>query len=557
MTACRSEPASREQAGRFLETIRHLHPSQVGYGLYYRALSPWLARVRVRDAEEGRRPWPAPFPTRTFLPPRQIAPGVFRAVGETGEIHASRDWQGPGRSRLWVFSVHYLDDLALPAAADDGQRSLLNQWIVDNPPAHGFGWHPYVISQRLVNMVKWCSTQGVCDARWLASIDAQARSLERRFEYHIRGNHLLANAKALLFAGAFLAGPRADAWLERGVTELCEQVDEQFLSDGGHFERSPMYQSLVLWDLCDVLALASATELLPLVAARDRWVKALGAGLSWLEGMTHPDGLLSFFNDAAFGMSPTLAELKTYHHAVTGSAIASPAASDRVPSVLHLAESGYIAVRPAPGHLLVIDAAPIGPDYQPGHAHADTLSFELSLFGSRVVVNSGTSTYAESEARVAERATAAHSTVEIDGANSSDVWRSFRVAARARPFGVAVEDEGGRVRVRASHDGYRRLPGGPTHTRSWVVEPRRLVITDVVAGPHRRAVARFYLHPDVRVFDDGRLMLRDEQTVRWRASGGSTSVVPSRWHPEFGASVASHCIEVELAAGSLTLTLEW
>ena len=40
-----------------------------------------------------------------------------------------------------------------------------------------------------------------------------------------------------------------------------------------------------------------------------------------------------------------------------------------------------------------MDVALIGPNYQPGHAHADVLSFELSLFGQRLLVNIGTSEY--------------------------------------------------------------------------------------------------------------------------------------------------------------------
>ena len=39
----------------------------------------------------------------------------------------------------------------------------------------------------------------------------------------------------------------------------------------------------------------------------------------------------------------------------------------------------------------IFDVAPLGPDYLPGHGHADTLSFELSLFGHRFITNSGTS----------------------------------------------------------------------------------------------------------------------------------------------------------------------
>jgi uncharacterized heparinase superfamily protein len=41
---------------------------------------------------------------------------------------------------------------------------------------------------------------------------------------------------------------------------------------------------------------------------------------------------------------------------------------------------------PEPGNRLIVDCGPVGPEYQPGHSHCDTLSFELSLGGKRVVV---------------------------------------------------------------------------------------------------------------------------------------------------------------------------
>ena len=64
---------------------------------------------------------------------------------------------------------------------------------------------------------------------------------------------------------------------------------------------------------------------------------------------------------------------------------------------------------------MILDAARVGPDYIPGHAHADTLAFELSLDGRRLVTNGGTSTYALAALRAQERSTAGHATVEIDG----------------------------------------------------------------------------------------------------------------------------------------------
>ena len=68
----------------------------------------------------------------------------------------------------------------------------------------------------------------------------------------------------------------------------------------------------------------------------------------------------------------------------------------------------------------------------PGHSHAETLSFEASFKGKRIIVNSGISTYWITQKRLYERSTASHSTVEIDHKNSSEVWSRFRIADRAK-----------------------------------------------------------------------------------------------------------------------------
>ena len=86
--------------------------------------------------------------------------------------------------------------------------------------------------------------------------------------------------------------------------------------------------------------------------------------------------------------------------------------------------------------VIIADVADIGPDYIPGHGHADVLSFELSLFGKRVIVNSGISTYELSEDRYKQRSTELHSTITIDNKNSSEVWGGFRVANRAKVFDI-------------------------------------------------------------------------------------------------------------------------
>ena len=95
---------------------------------------------------------------------------------------------------------------------------------------------------------------------------------------------------------------------------------------------------------------------------------------------------------------------------------------------------GYVSIKKK-NFNAILDVAEIGPSDLPGHAHADTLSFELSLFQKRIIVNSGSSEYGEGEIRQYERSTKAHNTVVVDDENSSEIWAGFRVARRASPLG--------------------------------------------------------------------------------------------------------------------------
>ena len=103
----------------------------------------------------------------------------------------------------------------------------------------------------------------------------------------------------------------------------------------------------------------------------------------------------------------------------------------------------------------------MGPDYIPGHAHADTLSFELSIINQRTFVNSGISEYGITSKRINQRKTRSHNTVEVDGKDSSQVWGSFRVVRRAKIVSRYIErKQDGLIVLQASHNGYKSLFGG-------------------------------------------------------------------------------------------------
>jgi uncharacterized heparinase superfamily protein len=524
--------------GRLWRTVRWLRPAQVWGRLHFRLQRP---RPDLREAPPRRTatgPWVAPPAREASL----VGPTEMRFLAETRD-QAEVGWDDPRVALLWRYNQHYFDDLnAEGAAARAGwQRALLQRWVDENPPGRGTAWAPYPTSLRIVNWVKWSLAGHALAQAWVQSLAVQARWLRRRLEWHLLGNHLFVNAKALVFAGRFFEGPEADAWCAAGTRILQRELPEQVLADGAQFERSPMYHALALEDVLDLvnlLAVFGAGPAAPLLPELRRHASAM---LHWLRCLRHPDGTLTRFNDCAEGIAPTIEDIERYAAALDASATTAPGEG------LHLLQpSGYL--RAKRGHAVaVLDLAPIGPDYLPGHAHADTLSFELSVGGRQLVVNRGTSVYGTGERRLAERGTALHSTVQVGTHDSSEVWSGFRVGRRARPGPIAIDGWS----VDGSHDGYTHLPGAPRHHRRWTFEAAGLEVLDrldpAAAEP---AVARYHLAPGLELVPEGdnRWQVREGQRTlaQVRVVQGRGAVGPTQHAQRFGVLVPAATLAVQL-----------
>jgi uncharacterized heparinase superfamily protein len=560
-------------ASRYFHTIRHLRAVQI-YGRLWHKLHHPKPDIKASSAvRQSNGIWKTP--ARRL--PSLIGPARLRFLNVEHEILKASSWNEDGWGKLWLYNLHYFDDLTAEKASERKawHGPLITRWIAENPTGSGNGWEPYPLSLRIVNWIKWVLAGNELPEGAKESLNIQARFLADSIEYHLLGNHLLANAKALIFAGAFFEGEEAQAWGMKGFSILSRELPEQILLDGGHFELSPMYHSIILEDLLDIINLmqcypdamanwGDAAEARILVDVAKRMIE-------WLRAMCHPDGRIALFNDAAFGIAPEPDSLFEYAERL-GIHEAEGKTTEQQESavecfqlgqvrVIHLKASGYIRVENGPA-TAILDVAPIGPDYLPAHAHADTLSFELSLNGQRLIVDGGTSRYDESAERLKERGTDFHNTVAIDDKDSSEVWGSFRVARRARPFGLEIKGmPDGALMVRCAHDGYRRLEGRPIHWREWQFNENSMAVHDVIENRYCEAVSRFHFHPDTALekLDDGQfsILMLNGSRISCRVLNGIGRLVNSAYHPGFGSTCRNQCLEVTLERNSSHVVFDW
>jgi len=461
-------------------------------------------------------------------------------------------WHPEGQAKLWRYNLHYFDYLLNSAIETARRVAWVEDWQGNNPPPVEDAWEPYPTSLRIVNWLKFLSMNSLEREReegWLRSLYQQASWLERNVEYHLRANHLLKNGKALLFAGACFEDRAGRRWAQTGLKLLREAFDEQVLDDGGHFERSPMYHCIVLEDFLDVVNVLEAQPGLgrpdDLECARE----VAQRGLAFLERILLPGDRLPLFNDAAYGIAPAPAALRDYTERVIGEI---PVRPDRR-GVWHEAmrDSGYFLLGRG-SDALVIDCGEIGPEYQPGHAHCDTLSIELVLNGRPIITDTGVGSYQPVSERPVVRGTAGHNTVMLDGVEQSEIWGGFRVGRRARPLAAEIKADGGGLRFIGAHDGYRHLRGAPVHEREIRFDGEAgWTILDRLSGKGEHDVSlAWHFAPDiaVRQTEEGIDLLDSGSEARLALvtvpAELGCRVESSPYYPEFGRTLSRPCVRL-------------
>ena len=525
---------------RGLRTLRRRADRLTARQVLHSLARLWFRGFFYHRALGGRRPrnleiniqemWPGDADRGTA-----IIGGDFTFAGETRQA-AEALWRPKDASPEWLAELHgfgWLADLRAVggAAGRDSARELVARWIETESGWRAGPWRADVAATRLVNWMThadflFTGAQGTFGQLWLDSVARHARHLRHVVVLLDPGVERLTVLKALVYAGLGLALERRR--LDKWIAALLPEIEAQIVTDGGHISRSPKVQFAVFRDL---------TEAIDRMAPMVRFFR-------------HGDGGFGLFNGANEGENWLID-------------VVLSRAEARGKAVDEATQTGFQRLA-ANRTLVIVDAGPPPAPAFDAHAHAGALSFEMSVGKQRMIVNCGAYGGPRSDWKLAQRLTAAHSTIGIDDLSSSEILPGPLIGARPHSVTVRRNESAGNIWIDARLDGFagdRAL----THRRRLYLSANGSDLRGedtLTGGAGHKFVARFHLHPSVRasLVQDGEsvlLRLGDRGGWRFRASGGATSLQESVYLGEGGRTRRGEQIVVSGATQPDNAQIKW
>ncbi len=456
--------------------------------------------------------------------------GVKQPIGNVDfDSHARLN---PGLERA-IHSFSWLDDLAASAPREDciaTAERITTCWLDANPaPAKGAAWDVENVGLRLLAWLVHAplvlaGQDGALKPRLLKAIEETALWLDRKAPRAGAGLGQVAAWTAITAAGLLLPDGRPRRLY--GEAGLVRALGELVAEDGGTLARCPAAQMEAIRLLTHLIACYEATGR---EAPDALWVMR-ELLVPPLLALRHGDGALGNWQGQGAIAAHRVAAL-------------IEATGVRTRPLSEPQHWGYQRIKSG-DTIVQFDA---GPPPRARHARtgcASTLAFEMSDGASRLIVNCGGAAMAGGQvpARIAQglRATAAHSTLVLDDANSTAVLLHGQLGRGAESVEVerrSISRRGNTrrhdaTRIEASHDGYAAR-FGLTHNRVLTLSAQggELAGEDLLVPVSKKGkrgkigfAIRFHLGRGVEAHlaDDGRgasLLLPDGHLWQFRLRG--------------------------------------
>lgn len=467
----------------YFQTLKHVKPTQLYYQVYYR-----LKNRLIKKSYQGK---PEQV-VQLRLKPGILYPNSYSGNKKFSFLNLEKsftniEWNFSEFGKLWNYNLNYFEFLNQEKITKEQGLELIQDYISKKEILKD-GFEPYPISLRGINWIKFLAKYRIEDQEINEFLYSDYLRLSANLEYHLLANHLLENGFSLLFGAYYF---QDEHLYSKAKKILTDQLSEQILEDGAHYELSPMYHQIILHRVLDCLNLIQNNKWKADELGNFLHTKAKNM-LGWLEAITFKNGEIPKLNDSIGGIAPNSKELLSY---AAGLGLKS--------NTVQLKDSGYRKFEFEELEI-VMDVGQIAPKYQPGHSHADSLQFLLNYKNKPVIVDTGISTYEKNERRQLERSTSSHNTVTINDQNSSEVWGGFRVAARAK---VTLLNETATL-IEASHNGYKKL--GFTHERVFFKEENTFRVVDKIIQDGNKsceAKGHLHFHPEVQLEVSGNTII--------------------------------------------------
>ncbi len=328
-------------------------------------------------------------------------------------------------------------------------------------------YEPYPSSLRLVNAIyAMLQYPHLITDKYLTNIRKDYSNISAKIEYQLDGNHLLENYIALC-AYEIIHN------LDTHFLKLMKEIKIQFSTDYFHFERSPMYQSILIERLILLSAIMKVANHHAYSDLKEFLEKALNA-LNFFE---NSENNLHHFNDSNSVGCLNVLSLQLNFQRIFDSSLSFKNLNN---------VCGFYKLLPNECMELIVDGGEILADYIPGHSHDAVGTFSLERNGEPFIVNNQVSTYENGEQRYLERSARFHNTVDLS-IPLNDVWSSFRVAGRAQ---VSTTQLKSTVRIKS-------VRKNTALTRTFSFERGVVSIQDLVVDEAFSFSGRLYFHESV------------------------------------------------------------
>lgn len=464
---------------RFFNTVKYLKFKQIRYRLFYLIRNKLRKFVGFSYSNSKSSHSQKIFLQKSIYYNETFTNNTFIFLNQKKLFEIQVDWNYNKNGKLWTYNLNYFDYLNQERVDKDIFNNFIKSYI-ENFDKLKDGLEPYPLSLRGINWIKYFVYYNIKNKKIDDCLYAQYYILLDNLEFHLLGNHLLENGFSLLFGAYYFE----DYILyENAKKILIEELSEQILSDGAHFELSPMYHQIILYRLLDCINVIKnnswqENELLNFL------LKKVELMLSWLHNVTYKNGDIPHVNDSTYDIAPKSEDLFLY---ATQLGIEY--------NIKPLGESGYRKIEYKDFEFF-LDIGNIGPDYISGHAHADTFNFELYIHKKPFIVDPGISTYENNELRKIQKSTMSHNTVAVGNKSSSNLWSSFRVAERAKVV-LAKETP---HKIVSIHNGYSNLKINHKREFTWL---NNITIEDTLIGKPIESYAYFHFAPNIECVVQG------------------------------------------------------